>query len=87
MIVTALTHGWCTGTNGMIERAKRICEEFGEKVVFREIDMSDPENIREWGMSDGLFVDSKNIYKGPPLSYDKIKTIIGKKVRRLYESS
>ena len=86
VVVTALTHGWCTGTNGMIERAKRICDEFGGKVVFREIDMSDPENIREWGMSDGLFVDGKNIYKGPPLSYDKIKAIIGKRVRRLNES-
>ena len=86
VVVTALAHGWCTGTNGMIERAKRICEEFGEKVVFREIDMSDPENIREWGMSDGLFVDGKNIYKGPPLSYDRIKAIIGKKLKRLNES-
>lgn len=86
VVVTALAHGWCTGTNGMIERAKKISEEFGEKVVFHEVDMSDPGNIREWGMSDGLFVDGKNIYKGPPLSYDKIKAIIGKRVRRLNES-
>lgn len=87
VVVTALAHGWCTGTNGMIERAKKISDEFGEKVVFTEIDMSDQGNIREWGMSDGLFVDGENIYKGPPLSYDKIKAIIGKRVRRLNDST
>lgn len=87
VLVTALAHGWCSGINGMIERAKKISEEFGDRVVFREIDMTNPENIREWGMSDGLFVDGKSIYRGPPLSSDKIKAIIGKKLRRLNESN
>ena len=34
-------------------------------------------------LSDGLFVDDKNIYRGPPLSFDKLKRIIEKKVRKL----
>ena len=83
VVVTALAYGWCSGINGMLERAKKICIEYGDKVIFREIDMSNRDAIREWGISDGLFVDEKNIYKGPPLSYDKIKEIIGKKVRKL----
>ena len=83
VVVTALAYGWCSGINGMLERAKKICIEFGDEVIFREIDMSNREAIREWGISDGLFVDERNIYKGPPLSYNKIKEIIGKKVRKL----
>jgi len=83
VVVTALAYGWCSGINGMLERAKKIYIEFGDKVIFREIYMSNREAIREWGISDGLFVDERNIYKGPPLSYNKIKEIIGKKVRKL----
>jgi N-acetylglutamate synthase-like GNAT family acetyltransferase len=83
VVVTALANGWCTGINGMIERAKQICSEFGDHVVYREIDMSSREALHEWGISDGLFVDDKNIYQGPPLSYDKIRKIIEKKVRKL----
>jgi GNAT superfamily N-acetyltransferase len=83
VVVTALAHGWCSGINGMIERAKKICSEFGDQVVFQEIDMTSRKTVREWGLSDGLFVDGKNIYKGPPLSYDKIKGIIEKRVRNL----
>ena len=67
----------------MIERAKKICSEFGDKVVFREIDMTSREALREWGLSDGLFVDDRNIYKGPPLPYKKIRKVIEKKVRKL----
>jgi N-acetylglutamate synthase-like GNAT family acetyltransferase len=85
VVVTALANGWCSGINGMIERAKKISSEFGDKVVFQEIDMSSREAIREWGLSDGIFVDGKNIYKGPPLPYEKIKKIIGKKVRKLQQ--
>jgi N-acetylglutamate synthase-like GNAT family acetyltransferase len=83
VVVTALAHGWCSGINGMIERAKKICSEFGDKVVFCEIDMTNRETVQEWGLSDGLFVDKKNIYKGPPLTYDKIRRIIEKRVRKL----
>lgn len=81
--VTVLANGWCSGVNGMIERAKRVCHEFGDKVVYTEIPLGSRDAIREWGLSDGIFVDKKNIYQGPPLSYERIKKIIGKKVKKL----
>jgi hypothetical protein len=83
VVVTALANGWCSGINGMVERAKKICSELGGNVVFQEIDMTKREAVREWGMSDGLFIDDKNIYRGPPLTYDKIRNKIEKKVRKL----
>ena len=86
VVVTALANGWCSGINGMIERARQISSEYGDKVVYREIDTSSRGTVREWGLSDGLFVNERNIYKGPPLSYEKIKRIIGKKVRKLGSS-
>ncbi len=84
VVVTALAHGWCSGTNGMIERAQRICGEFGDRVIYREVDVSSRKAVRQWGLSDGLFVDAKNIYQGPPLTYEKIKKAIEKKVRKLF---
>ncbi|MFC1532032.1 hypothetical protein ACFL7M_01520 [Thermodesulfobacteriota bacterium] len=83
VVITALANGWCSGINGMIERARKISGEFGDKVIYREIDMSSREAVRKWGLSDGLFVDKRNVYRGPPLSYEKIRKIIEKKVRRL----
>jgi N-acetylglutamate synthase-like GNAT family acetyltransferase len=83
VVVTALANGWCSGINGMIERARQISSEFGDKVVYQEINTSTRAAVREWGLSDGLFVNESNIYKGPPLSYEKLKKIIGKKVRKL----
>lgn len=83
VVVTALTNGWCSGINGMIERAKQVCNEYGDKVVFQEVDVSNREAVRHWGLSDGIFVNNKNIYQGPPLTYEKLQKIIGKKVRKL----
>jgi N-acetylglutamate synthase-like GNAT family acetyltransferase len=83
VVVTALANGWCSGINGMLERARKVSQEFGDAVIYREIDLSSREAVREWGLSDALFVDQKNIYRGPPLSYAKIRKIIAKKVRRL----
>lgn len=81
--VTALANGWCTGTNGMVERARQVSHEFGDQVEYREIDVSNREVVREWGLSDGLFVDSKNIYQGPPLTSEKIRKAIKKKLHKL----
>lgn len=83
VVVTALANGWCTGINGMVERAKRICSEFGDNVIYREIDTTIRENVREWGLSGGLFVDDKSIYNGPPLLSDQIRKAIEKRVRKL----
>jgi len=45
--------------------------------------VSGREAVRDWGQSSGLFVDGRNIYKGPPLSCEKIKKAVEKKMRKL----
>jgi hypothetical protein len=81
--VTAFSSGWCLAQNLVYERAKRAAAELGDDVVFREIDTSSPEAVAQWGVSDAVLVDGKNVQKGPPPSYDKIHGLIAKRVRRL----
>jgi N-acetylglutamate synthase-like GNAT family acetyltransferase len=81
--VTSFINGWCPAQNMVYERAKRASLDLGEKVEFQEISTSDKETINEWGISDALFVDGKQIRTGPPPSYKKIRKIIAKKVNRL----
>lgn len=81
--VTAFLNGWCPGQNLAFERAKRAASEFGDKVVFREIDTSDREVFLEWGIADALFIDGKSVRTGPPPSYEKIEKLIAKRVKRL----
>ncbi len=69
----------------MIERTERVCSKFGEKVIYREIDTSRREAIPERGSSDALFMDEKNIYRRPPLTYDKLRKIIENKVKKLQQ--
>ena len=81
--VTAFLNGWCPAQNIVFERAKRAAAEFGDKVVFREIDTFDRNTFLEWGISDALFIDDKSVRTGPPPSYEKIKNLIAKRVRKL----
>ncbi len=81
--VTAFLNGWCPAQNIVFERAKRASAEFEGKVLFQAYDTSDRDTFLEWGISDALFVDGKEVRSGPPPSYEKIKRIIEKRVRKL----
>ncbi len=69
--------------NMVFERAKRAAAEFGDQVDFREINTSDRNAFLEWGISDGLFIDGKEVRNGPPPSYEKIHKLMAKKVKKL----
>jgi len=83
VVVTAFLNGWCPAQNLVFERARRAASEFGDKVVFQKIDTLDRENFLEWGISDALFIDNKQVRTGPPPSYEKIKKMIAERVRKL----
>ena len=83
VLVTAFNNGWCQVENIAFERARRASLEFGDAVVFDSIDTSDPKTFAEWGIADGIYVDGKKLGFGPPLTYDRIKSILAKKVSRL----
>ena len=81
--VSAFSSGWCPAQNIVFERAKKASAEFPGKVVFQKYDTSNRSLFLEWGISDALFVDKKEIWTGPPPSYDKIRKIIARQVRKL----
>jgi GNAT superfamily N-acetyltransferase len=81
--VTAFCNGWCPAQNMIFERAKRAASEFGDKVVFREVDTFDRAVHSEWGIADAVFIDGKQVSKGPPLSYEKIRKSMAKRVKKL----
>jgi GNAT superfamily N-acetyltransferase len=78
--VTAFVNGWCMVMNLAAERARRAASDLGDKVVYREIDTSEPGAVAKWGLSDALFVDGKEVHTGPPPSYEKLRSIIAKRL-------
>lgn len=81
--VTAFKNGWCPAQNLVFERAKRAAAEFGERVVFQEIDTFDRNIFLEWGIADALFIDEKQVRTGPPPSFEKISKQIARRVKKL----
>ena len=80
--VTAYTNGWCPAQNIVFERAQRASADFPGAVDFVGIDTSDKATLAARGISDGLFIDGKEVRTGPPPSYEKIRGLIGKQVRK-----
>ena len=80
--VTALLNGWCPAMNITVERAKRAAGEYGDNVVFTEINTFDRDIFFEWGISDTLYIDDKQLRTGPPPSYEKIRKLIAKRVKK-----
>jgi N-acetylglutamate synthase-like GNAT family acetyltransferase len=85
--VTSFINGWCPAQNLVHERAKRASREFGELVEFQEIPTFEKEVLVEWGISDGLFIDGKQVRSGPPPSYEKIRKKIAKRTNRIVKLS
>lgn len=81
--VTSFHNGWCPGQNLVHERAKKAVLEFGDKILFEAIDTSKREAFIEWGITDALYIDNKNVRTGPPPSLEKIKKKIEKKVKKI----
>jgi GNAT superfamily N-acetyltransferase len=81
--VTCLKDGWCPAQNLVYERARQAAAQFGDKVVFREVDTFDRETAVAWGVSDALYIDGTMVRTGPPPSFEKIRKAIARKVRRL----
>jgi GNAT superfamily N-acetyltransferase len=81
--VTGFVNGWCPARNLEYERAREVSAEFGEDVVFRTVDTMDREALLEWGISDALYIDGKEVSAGPPLSCDDIRALIVERLREM----
>jgi hypothetical protein len=67
--VTVFRNGWCPNMNIAFERAKRASGEFPGKINLQEFETADRETFREWGISDALYIDGKEMNFGPAPSF------------------
>jgi N-acetylglutamate synthase-like GNAT family acetyltransferase len=81
--VTLFRNGWCQSMNITCERAKRASLDFPGKINLQEYDTIDKEVAKEWGINDALFIDNKEVSIGPPISFDKIRKKIEKRVKKI----
>jgi len=83
VLVTGVLNGWCPAMCMVHERARRAVAELGDKVEFREVRTDDRAVFLEWGMTDALFIDGKEVRNGPPPTYEKIKKKIARQLKKL----
>jgi hypothetical protein len=81
VVVSIFRNGWCPAMNIACEMARRASAELGDSVQIREFDTFDRELVKEWGITDGLYIDKKEIRTGPPASFAKIRRTMAHKVR------
>ena len=81
--ITAFISGWCTAYNVGFENFRKAAAEFGDKVEFKMIKTLSSETIKEWGITDVIFVDDEEINLGPPPSYEDTVKMIAERVVKL----
>lgn len=81
--ITMFRSGWCQSINITCERTKKVSLEFPDKIDLNEFETIDKEVVDEWGINDALFINGKELFLGPPLSYEKIRKKIRKRVNKI----
>lgn len=56
--------------------------ELGDRVDLREVDTSEHAAVAEWGLADAPFVDGKQVMTGPPISPERLRKIVRKRLAR-----
>ncbi|MBN1620756.1 GNAT family N-acetyltransferase [candidate division WOR-3 bacterium] len=80
--VTIFKNGWCPAFNICHERVLRAVNDYSDKVEFTEYDGLEKGTVQEWGITEGIFIDGKELRTGPPASYEKIRRKIEKRVKK-----
>ncbi len=47
------------------------------------IDTFDRKNLLDWGISDAIYIDGKEVPTGPPPTYEKIRKMLERRVKKL----
>jgi len=81
--ISVFKTGWCPAMNVAYERTLRATEGLGDRVTLKEYDTMDRRIVEEWGISDGIFIDGKELRTGPPPKYEKVRRKIEKRARRI----
>jgi N-acetylglutamate synthase-like GNAT family acetyltransferase len=80
--LTLLRNGWCQSMNITCERAKRAALDFPGKIELYEFDTTNSNTLNEWGINDAVYIDGKEVMTGPPITYERIRRKIEKRVKK-----
>jgi GNAT superfamily N-acetyltransferase len=81
--VSSFNCGWCTLQNAHAKLTEETAREFGDAVEYQHVDTSLRENLEEWGISDAIYLDGREMIKGPPMDRRQIRKKIAAKVKKL----
>lgn len=81
--ITIFRTGWCPAMNLAFERTLRASEEFGDKIKLTQYDTLDRRIVEEWGITDGIYIDGKEVRTGPPPKYEKVYRKIEKRAGKI----
>jgi len=83
VLVSGFNSGLCPAMNISFERLKRVASEFDAKVKIASYDTSNPQTIQEWGITNALFINKREVALGPPLSCKKIRKLIKREIKKI----
>lgn len=81
LMVSSFVNGICPAMNIGAERARKAAAALGDKVQFQIISTREPEALKEWGISDALYFNGKEIPLGPPPSQKKLEKLMHKELK------
>ena len=63
---------------------QKIAGEYDDRIVYQELNTLDRQIFKNYGISDAIFINNQEIKTIPPLSEDKIRKIINKKLKLIH---
>jgi N-acetylglutamate synthase-like GNAT family acetyltransferase len=81
--VSLFLSGWCPAQNILYERTRRAMSGYEEFIELNDYNTNNPDVFKEWGISEAVYVDNKEIRNGPPVPYKKIRRVIEKGVKKV----
>jgi len=81
--VTLFRNGWCPNFNIAAERTLKVAEEFAGKADIQQFSGMDRGIVNEWGISEAIYIDGKELWTGPAPSVKSIRKKITKRVKKL----
>jgi N-acetylglutamate synthase-like GNAT family acetyltransferase len=81
--ITLFRNGWCPNFNVAAERTLKAAAEFPDKVNLQEFSGMDRNIVNEWGISEAIYIDGKELWTGPAPSIKSIRKKIEKRVKKI----
>jgi len=80
--VVSLSNGWCSAQNIAQTRIEKVAKEYPGLVRFVRLNTRERSILEEWGCSDAIFIDGRELRIGPPPSEKSIRKTLEKSIKK-----